>query len=131
MQNISTLKTIIAQIKELPAGETVGYSRNGKIGRASKIATVSIGYADGYFRDFGNGKGYMLVNGKPAPVIGSVCMDMCMLDITDIDGVQEGSEVIVFGEQLPVTKLAGWSNTIPYEIMTSISQRVKRIYVNE
>lgn len=131
LQNISTLKTIIAQIKELPAGETVGYSRNGKIGRASKIATVSIGYADGYFRDFGNGKGYMLVNGKPSPVIGSVCMDMCMLDITDIEGVQEGSEVIVFGEHLPVTKLAEWSNTIPYEIMTSISQRVKRIYVNE
>jgi alanine racemase len=131
LQNISTLKTIIAQIKELPAGETVGYSRNGKIGRASRIATVSIGYADGYFRDFGNGKGYMLVNGKPAPVIGSVCMDMCMLDITDIEDVQEGNEVVVFGAALPVTKLATWANTIPYEVMTSISQRVKRVYVNE
>jgi len=131
LQNISTLKTVIAQIKELSAGETVGYSRNGKVTRASRIATVSIGYADGYFRDFGNGKGYMLVNGKPAPVLGSVCMDMCMLDITDIENAHEGDEVIVFGEKLPVTRLAEWSDTIPYEIMTSISQRVKRVYVNE
>lgn len=131
LQHISTLKTVVAQIKELSAGETVGYSRNGQVNRASRIATVSIGYADGYFRDFGNGKGYMLVNGKPAPVLGNVCMDMCMLDITDIDNVQEGDEVIVFGPQLPVTRLAEWSSTIPYEIMTSVSQRVKRVYVNE
>lgn len=131
LQHISTLKTIIAQIKELPAGETVGYSRNGKVNRVSKIATVSIGYADGYYLAFGNGNTYMLVNGMPAPIVGNVCMDMCMIDITDIPNVKEGDEVIVFNEKLPVSQLAKWANTIPYEIMTSISQRVKRVFVNE
>jgi alanine racemase len=131
LQHIGTLKTTIAQIKELPAGDTVGYSRKGKLDRASKIATVSIGYADGYFRDFGNGNAYMLVHGQPAKVLGSVCMDMCMLDITDIEHVKVGDEVIVFGKELPVSQLAEWAKTIPYEILTSISQRVNRIYVNE
>lgn len=131
LQQIGTLKTTIAQIKTLNAGETVGYSRKGKIEKVSKIATVSIGYADGYFRDFGNGVGYMLVNGKPAKVMGTVCMDMCMLDITGIEQVKEGDEVIVFGKELPITQLANWAKTIPYEIMTSISQRVNRIYVND
>lgn len=129
--HIGTLKTTIAQIKELPAGETVGYSRRGKLERPSKIATVSIGYADGYFRDFGNGNAHMLVHGKPAKVLGSVCMDMCMLDITDIEHAKVGDEVIVFGAELTVSQLAEWAKTIPYEILTSISQRVKRIYVNE
>lgn len=131
LRHIGTLKTTIAQVKELQAGETVGYSRRGKVTRDSRIATVSIGYADGYFRDFGNSRAYMLVQGKPAPVLGSVCMDMCMLDVTDIPGVKAGDEVIVFGEALPVSQLAAWADTIPYEIMTSISQRVNRIYVNE
>ncbi len=131
LQQISALKTIIAQIKELPAGETVGYSRKGVINRASRIATVAIGYADGYYRSFGNGVAYMLVNGQPANVIGNVCMDMCMIDITDIGNVYEGDEVVVFGDKLPLTKLAQWADTIPYEIMTSISQRVKRVYVND
>lgn len=131
LQHIGTLKTTIAQIKELPAGQTVGYSRKGEITRESRIATVSIGYADGYFRDFGNGNAYMLIQGKKAQVLGSVCMDMCMLDITDIDNVKVGDEVIVFGNELPVSKLAAWAKTIPYEILTSISQRVNRIYVNE
>lgn len=131
LQNIGTLKTTIAQIKELAEGETVGYSRNARLNRKSRIATVSIGYADGYFRDFGNGKAYMLVDGKKAPVVGSVCMDMCMLDITDIEHVKVGDEVIVFGNDLPVSQLATWAKTIPYEILTSISQRVNRIYVNE
>jgi alanine racemase len=131
LQHIGTLKTTIAQIKELSKGETVGYSRKGVITHQSKIATVSIGYADGYFRDFGNGVGYMLVNGQPARIIGSVCMDMCMLDISDIENVNVGDEVIVFGSDLPVSTLAAWAKTIPYEIMTSISQRVNRIYVNE
>lgn len=131
LRHIGTLKTTIAQIKELPAGETVGYSRKGKLERNSRIATVSIGYADGYFRDFGNGQAYMLLHGKPAPVTGTVCMDMCMLDITDIEQAKVGDEVIVFGDDLPVSQLAAWAKTIPYEIMTSISQRVNRIYVNE
>lgn len=131
LRHIGTLKTTIAQVKELTAGETVGYSRKGAVTRNSKIATVSIGYADGYFRDFGNGNAYMLIHDKPARVLGSVCMDMCMLDITDIEDVKAGDEVIVFGETLPVSRLAEWARTIPYEIMTSISQRVNRIYVNE
>jgi len=131
LQHIGTLKTTIAQIKELPKGETVGYSRRGLITHQSRIATVSIGYADGYFRDFGNGTGHMLVNGKPAKIIGSVCMDMCMLDISDIEEAKVGDEVIVFGSELPVSTLAQWARTIPYEIMTGISQRVNRIYVNE
>lgn len=131
LQHIGTLKTTIAQIKELSKGETVGYSRKGVLTHQSKIATVSIGYADGYFRDFGNGVGYMLVNGQAAKIIGSVCMDMCMLDISDIENVNVGDEVIVFGSDLPVSTLAAWAKTIPYEIMTSISQRVNRIYVNE
>ncbi len=131
LQNISTLKTTIAQIKELAAGETIGYGRKGNLPAPGKIATVSIGYADGYFRDFGNGKAYMLVKGQQAPVIGSVCMDMCMLDISHIPEVAVGDEVIVFGADLPVSQLASWAHTIPYEVLTSISQRVNRIYVNE
>ncbi|WP_118973406.1 bifunctional UDP-N-acetylmuramoyl-tripeptide:D-alanyl-D-alanine ligase/alanine racemase [Taibaiella koreensis] len=131
LRHIGTLKTTIAQIKELPAGETVGYSRKGQLTRDSRIATVSIGYADGYFRDFGNGQAYMLLHGKQAPVLGAVCMDMCMLDITDIEQAKVGDEIIVFGDELPISLLASWAKTIPYEIMTSISQRVNRIYVNE
>ena len=131
LQAASTLKTTIAQIKSIPANETVGYSRNGKLGRESKIATVSIGYADGYFRDFGNGNAFMLINGQKASVVGSVCMDMCMLDITDLKNVSVGDEVIVYGPELPITELAKQAKTIPYEIMTSVSQRVNRIYVNE
>jgi alanine racemase len=131
LHHIATLKTTIAQIKHLKAGDTVGYSRKAVLNRDSVIATVSIGYADGYFRDFGNGTAYMLINGKPATVIGSVCMDMCMLDITDIPEAAVGNEVIVFGRELPISQLAKWAKTIPYEILTSISQRVNRIYINE
>lgn len=131
LQHIGTLKTTIAQIKELPKGDTVGYSRRGVLKHQSRIATVSIGYADGYFRDFGNGVGHMLVNGKPAKIIGSVCMDMCMLDISEIEEAKVGDEVIVFGKDLPVSTLAAWAKTIPYEVLTSISQRVNRIYLNE
>ncbi|OJV50749.1 MAG: hypothetical protein BGO31_00880 [Bacteroidetes bacterium 43-16] len=131
LQNVATLKTTIAQVRHIKAGETVGYSRRGQLSEDSKIATVSIGYADGYFRDFGNGVGHMLVNGKPAPTLGSVCMDMCMLNVTDIPDVAAGGKVTVFGAALPITTLAGWAHTIPYEIITSVSQRVKRVYTNE
>lgn len=130
LHNVSTLKTYIVQIREVPATETVGYSRKGILKRDSKIATVAIGYADGYFREFGQNKGYMLVHGQPAPLVGNVCMDMCMLDVTDIKSVQEGDEVIVFGKDLPVSQLASWANTISYEVLTSISRRVARIYIN-
>lgn len=112
LKPISTLKTHITQIRAAKAGESVGYSRKGILNRDSIIATVNIGYADGYFRDFGNGVGYMLIKGKPAKVIGVVCMDMCMLDITDIEDVKEGDEVIVFGGDLSINTLAEWADTI-------------------
>ncbi|RQO32334.1 bifunctional UDP-N-acetylmuramoyl-tripeptide:D-alanyl-D-alanine ligase/alanine racemase [Taibaiella sp. KBW10] len=131
LQNVGILKTTIAQIRTLKAGETVGYSRRGTLYQDSTVATVSIGYADGYFRDFGNGKGGMMIHGMFAPTLGSICMDMCMLDITGIPDVKVGDAVTVFGPDLPVSRLAGWADTIPYEIMTSVSQRVKRIYTNE
>ena len=130
LKNVTTLKTTIAQIKKVKAGESIGYSRKGVATKNSEIATVRIGYADGYPRLLSNGVGSMLVKGKPAPVIGNVCMDMTMLDITGIDA-QEGDEVIVFGAALPVTQVAGLAQSIPYEILTGISQRVKRVYFEE
>jgi alanine racemase len=130
LKNVSTLKTNIAQIKKVKAGESVGYSRKGMAEKDAVIATVRIGYADGYSRSLGNGAGKMWVNGKLAPVIGNVCMDMTMLDITGITA-EEGDDVIVFGERLPVTDLSNWANTIAYEILTGISQRVKRVYYEE
>lgn len=95
------------------------------------IATIRIGYADGYPRRLGNGVGKVWVNGKLAPIIGTICMDMFMIDITDIENIKEGDDVIIFGIQLPVQQVAKWANTIPYEIMTGISQRVKRVYFEE
>ncbi len=131
LEEALTLKTTIAQIKQLQPGETVGYNRRGIITKNSVIATVRIGYADGYPRNLGNGVGYMLINGQKAPVIGTVCMDMTMLDITELIDIKEGDEVIVFGPQLSVTTLAKQSGTIAYEVMTGINQRVKRVYYEE
>ncbi|HEX2533825.1 MAG TPA: bifunctional UDP-N-acetylmuramoyl-tripeptide:D-alanyl-D-alanine ligase/alanine racemase [Chitinophagaceae bacterium] len=131
LQAAATLKSTIAQLKQLRTGESVSYNRRGVVHRDSVIATVRIGYADGYTRRLGNGAGKMLVRGRRVPVIGSVCMDMTMLDVTDVPGVSEGDEVIVFGPGLPVQEVAGWAGTIPYELMTSVSQRVKRIYFQE
>ena len=131
LKPVGTLKTTISQIKKLSAGETVGYNRAGKTERDTIIATVGIGYADGLHRVLGNGNGKMLVQAKLVPTIGKICMDMTMLDVTDVDGVEEGDEVIVFGEGLPIENVAQWSNTIPYEVMTGISRRVKRIYFQE
>jgi Alr-MurF fusion protein len=128
---VATLRSTIAQLKHLKKGETVSYNRRGIVNRDSVIATVRIGYADGYSRQFGNGVGKMLVNGKQVPVIGTVCMDMTMLDVTDVENVNEGHDVFIFGSQLSVQDVAKWINTIPYEVMTSVSQRVKRIYFHE
>lgn len=128
---VATLRSTIAQVKRLKKGESVSYNRKGIVKRDSVVATVRIGYADGYSRGFGNGIGKMMVNEKLAPVIGNVCMDMAMIDVTEIEGVKEGDDVIVFGSQLPVQNMATWINTIPYEIMTSVSQRVRRIYFHE
>ena len=130
LKNVSTLKTTISQLKKVKAGESIGYNRKGVTTRDSLIATVRIGYADGYPRILSNGVGKMIVNGQQAPVIGNVCMDMTMLDVTDT-AVNEGDEVIVFGEGLQVKELAVWAQTIPYEILTGISQRVKRVYYEE
>jgi alanine racemase len=128
LQEVSTLKSTIAQIKHLHEGDTVGYNRRGVARPGMKIATVRIGYADGYPRRLGNGAGKMWVKGHLAPVSGSVCMDMTMIDITGIPDVQEGDEVVVFGNELPVSQLAEWAQTIPYEILTGVSQRVRRVY---
>lgn len=130
LQFVSTLKTTISQIKTVKAGETIGYSRRGKVTRDSLIATVAIGYADGLNRKLGNGTGKMIVNGKSCPIVGSVCMDMTMLDITDVEA-REGDEVIVFGNDYTIIDMARDLGTIPYEVLTSVSQRVKRIYFHE
>ena len=127
LQAISTFKTHISQIKEITADETVGYSRKGKVTQASKIATIAVGYADGYDRRYSNGVGVVLVNGVRCPIIGNVCMDMCMVDITQAHAKQ-GDEVILFGENPSVTELAKKINTIPYEVLTSVGERVKRIF---
>jgi Alr-MurF fusion protein len=131
LQQVCTLKTTIAQVKNVEKNDTVGYNRKGLITKPTKIATVRIGYADGYSRKLGNGVGKMLVNGVLCPTIGNICMDMTMLDITDVPNYNQKDYVIVFGDDLPVTQLATWCSTIPYEILTGISQRVKRIYYGE
>jgi alanine racemase len=131
LNTVATLKSTIAQIKHLQKGDSVSYNRKGVVNRDSVIATIRIGYADGYPRRLGNGIGKVWINGKFAPVVGSVCMDMFMVDITDIPEVTAGDEVIIFGKPLSIQQLAVWSNTIPYEVMTGISQRVKRVYFEE
>jgi alanine racemase len=131
LQPVATLRSTIAQIKKLEKGESVSYNRKGIVHRESLIATVRIGYADGYSRRFGNGFGRMLVHGQAVSVIGTVCMDMTMIDVTDISGVKEGDDVMIFGSGLPVQQIAKLVHTIPYEIMTSVSGRVKRVYYNE
>ena len=130
LRPISTLKTIILQMRDVPADETVGYSRKGTLKRDSRIAALPIGYADGLNRRLGNGKGYCIVGGKRAPYVGNICMDVCMIDVTDID-CKEGDIVEIFGPQLPVTTVADWLETIPYEVLTSVSERIKRVYYSD
>ncbi|MCB0554886.1 MAG: bifunctional UDP-N-acetylmuramoyl-tripeptide:D-alanyl-D-alanine ligase/alanine racemase [Phaeodactylibacter sp.] len=126
-----TLRARISQIKVLSAGETVGYGRKGRISQPSRVATISIGYADGLPRATGNGRFSVLIRQQRAPIIGSVCMDMCMVDVTHIPQATEGDEVIIFGPGLPVSELAEVLGTIPYEVFTSVSPRVRRVYVHE
>lgn len=130
LRNISTLKTTILQIHDVPKEETVGYSRKGRLTRNSRIATLPIGYADGLDRKLGCGRAYCLVNGQRAPYVGNICMDVCMIDVTDID-CQEGDTAVVFGDGLPVTVLSDTVGTIPYEILTGVSSRVKRVYYQD
>lgn len=129
-RNVCTLKTTILQLKHIKAGETVGYGRKGAFDHDATIATIRIGYADGLSREFGNGVGSVLVNGHSAPIVGNICMDLSMIDVTGID-VKEGDIVTIFGENPSVINLAKKINTIPYEILTSISSRVKHIYYKE
>ena len=132
LRPVSQLRTTISQIKTLPAGHTVGYGRRGAAtAGARRIATLAIGYADGYDRRFGNGAGVVLVHGQAAPLVGSVCMDMCMVDVTDIPQARAGDVALLFGEGLPLTELAGRIGTIAYELLTNVSERVKRVFVSE
>lgn len=131
LQTVATLKTTIAQLRNVSVGETIGYNRLGKVERDSVIATIRIGYADGFRRSLGYGNGKVFIHGKEAPVIGTVAMDMTMIDVTDIPNLHEGDEVEIFGKNISVQQLAKWCDTIPYEILTGINQRVKRIYIEE
>lgn len=130
LQNVCSLKTIILQIRNVPAGDSVGYGRKTFVRRDSKIAVIPVGYADGADRRLGNGTGEVLAGGRRCPIVGNICMDACMIDVTDTN-VKEGDPVIIFNDELTVTELAGKTGTIPYEILTSISPRVKRIYYRE
>jgi alanine racemase len=127
---VGTLKTVISQIKYLKAGETVGYSRKGVLEKDSKIATIAIGYADGFDRGFSKGVGKVLVNGVACPVVGNVCMDMTMIDVSETE-CQEGDEVVIFGKDLSIKELAISIGTISYEILTGVSERVKRVFYKE
>ena len=130
LNNVSVLKTRILQVKTLAAGEAVGYGCKGVLSRDSKIAAIPIGYADGLNRKLGNGNGYCLVNGRKAHYVGNICMDVSMIDVTGID-CREGDSVEIFGNELPVTVLSDILGTIPYEILTNVSQRVKRVYYHD
>lgn len=131
LQPVATLKSTIAQVKHLKKGDSVSYNRKTIVDKDTIIATIRIGYADGYPRRLGNGAGKVWIKGKLVPVIGTVCMDMFMVDITHAGNINPGDEVIIFGSSLPVQQVATWAGTIPYEIMTGISQRVKRVYFEE
>ena len=131
LSTVSTLKTTILQLRHVPKEETVGYSRKGVLTRDSVIAAIPIGYADGLNRHLGRGACYCLVNGQKAPYVGNICMDVAMIDVTDIPDVREGDMVEIFGEHLPVTVLSDVLQTIPYEVMTSVSNRVKKVYFQD
>ena len=130
INNVSSLKTTILQLREVTPPDTIGYSRRGTIGKPSVIAAIPIGYADGLDRHLGNRHCYCLVNGQKAEYVGNICMDVAMIDVTGID-CHEGDSVEIFGDNLPVTVLSDVLDTIPYEVLTGISNRVKRIYFQD
>jgi alanine racemase len=128
LKEVGTLKTTVAQIKEISKGETVGYNRLGVADHSMKIGTIRLGYADGYPRSLGNGIGKIFYKGRLVPTMGNISMDMTMIDLSDISDAKEGDELIIFGNELPITNLANWAGTIAYDILAGISQRVKRVY---
>ena len=130
LNNVSTLKTTILQLRKVPKEDTVGYSRKGILQRDSMIAAIPIGYADGLNRHLGRGHCYCLVNGEKAPYVGNICMDVAMVDVTGIN-CKEGDTVEIFGDHLPVTVLSDALDTIPYEVLTGISGRVKKVYFQD
>ncbi len=130
LENVSSLKTTISQIKKIKKGESIGYSRSHFAQEDMTIATIPIGYADGLDRRLSNGKGILKINGQNAAVVGNICMDMCMIDITNLK-VKEGDSVVVFGDENPISELAKSLDSIPYEVLTSVSRRVKRVYFQE
>ncbi|TFH27075.1 MAG: bifunctional UDP-N-acetylmuramoyl-tripeptide:D-alanyl-D-alanine ligase/alanine racemase [Bacteroidia bacterium] len=130
LRPVSSFKTTVSQVRTVPAGESVGYSRRGVTERSSRIATIPVGYADGFHRELGNGKGQVYINGAKVPTIGEVCMDMTMIDVSGTD-IAEGDMVEIFGKQQTVSELAERAGTIPYDILTSIPERVKRVYLQE
>lgn len=127
---VSTLRTVVIAVQECKAGETVGYARRGQLLRDSRIATIPIGYADGMNRKFGNGRSSVIINGHECPTVGNICMDACMIDVTDVP-CSPGDSVEIFGNNMPVDRLADILETIPYEVLTSVSPRVKRVYYRE
>lgn len=130
LENVGTLKSIISQIRTIQSGESVGYGRRFMAQKETRIATIPIGYADGIPRSWGNQLGYVLIKNEKAPIVGSICMDMLMVDVSAID-CQEGDPVVIFGENPNVTYIAEKLGTIPYEILTGISHRVKRVFYRE
>jgi len=131
LETVLTLKASISQIKEVAVKESIGYSRSLMATEDMRICTISIGYADGLLRAAGNGNYQVMIRGKRVPIVGNVCMDMCMVDITSIPEAQVGDEVVIFGAEMPVQDLAKIFGTIPYEVFTNISTRVKRVYFQE
>ena len=130
LKPVSRLITKISQLKDIPEGDSVGYNRRWIASRPSRIAIIPIGYADGLNRHLGNEKGRVVVAGCQVPIIGSICMDMCFLDVTDIP-CQEGDEVTIFGDADLLQQISQSADTIPYEILTSVSPRVRRVYFQE
>jgi alanine racemase len=130
LENVGSLKTKISQIKQVNKGDTVGYNRNGKVQSDTLIATIPIGYADGFRRELGNGKFGVYINGQYCKTVGNICMDMCMIDINSV-ACKEGDDVIIFENFDQISKMSQILNTIPYEVLTGISSRVKRIYIQE
>lgn len=129
LERVHTLKAKIIQIKSVVKGATVGYNRMHTLQRDSRIAIINIGYADGLMRGSGNGKHKVYLGGKYVPIIGNVCMDLTIIDITDVAAAEVGDDVEIFGKQVDITALAKLNNTIPYELLAGISTRVKKVYV--